>query len=335
MREYRLIREAIKSFELNLNGYTVLTEAATGNYVWTPIIAALAGAKVFAFSKDSRYGTFSKVKDKTEQHARELGVFEKIHVIDQLDKEVIHPADIITNTGFLRPLNKEKLQYCKETVVIPLMYEAWEFRESDIDLAYCKQKKIPVFGTNESDPRLLTISYLGAVAKKALFLKGIEVFKSKIAVLGYGHFAEAIFNSLKLEADLVEMWNKPGEVKHLDQLDAIVIADHQTDTLYLGKNGILSPEKIREENPDLIIIHVSGNVDEVGLEKYGLNVFPEKIAPPKWMSLTTDFAGPKPVIDLHTAGLKVGEGMSKTLKLALKEEAFLKVMLENYSVTTL
>ena len=53
----RLIKgiiKAIEKFELSLMDKVVLTEAATGNYVVTLVIAAVAGAKkVYAFTKDS------------------------------------------------------------------------------------------------------------------------------------------------------------------------------------------------------------------------------------------------------------------------------------------
>ena len=48
----KLIINSIKKFELNLKNLTVLTEAATGNFKVTAVIAALAGAKVIAFTKN-------------------------------------------------------------------------------------------------------------------------------------------------------------------------------------------------------------------------------------------------------------------------------------------
>jgi hypothetical protein len=51
----------VKALDLNLKGKTVLTEAASGPYVVTPVLAALAGAKVFAYSKTTRYGTIEEI----------------------------------------------------------------------------------------------------------------------------------------------------------------------------------------------------------------------------------------------------------------------------------
>jgi hypothetical protein len=311
MRQIRLIFEAIEKFRLNLQKVVVLTEAASGNYMWTPIIAALAGAKVFAFSKDSKYASFETVKQSTLQICQQLGISKNVTVLDKLDKEVLGEADIITNLGFLRPLDSAKLQHCKKTCVIPLMYETWEFRTSDIDLNYCVNRQIPVLGTNEEDPRLQTIAYLGTVVKKVLLLHNIEVFKSKVIVLGRGKFAQAIKQGLEREAEIIDVWSDAVNVDPalLSKLDALIVADHETDVIYIGDHGLLSAEMIKELNPDILIVHVSGGICEDSLRKVELQLFPQEIMPRGYMSLRTDFAGPKPVIDLHTAGLKVGEIM--------------------------
>src|SRR5438067_6414080 len=94
------LRKRVQALDLNLKGKVVLTEAATGAYVVTPILAALAGAKVYAFSKSTRYGTVEEVIDKTKK------VFEEYHedflditFIDNITPEIIAEADIITNSG--------------------------------------------------------------------------------------------------------------------------------------------------------------------------------------------------------------------------------------------
>ena len=62
-RSKRLVKEYVEQLKLNLSGLVVLTEAANGNYIYTPLIAAVANArKVIAVARDSRYG---KAKDIT------------------------------------------------------------------------------------------------------------------------------------------------------------------------------------------------------------------------------------------------------------------------------
>jgi hypothetical protein len=55
----------VRALELDLRGKTVLTEAASGAYIVTPILAAIAGAKVFAFSKTTRYGKVEEIFSNT------------------------------------------------------------------------------------------------------------------------------------------------------------------------------------------------------------------------------------------------------------------------------
>ena len=57
------ILKSIKKFKLSLKNKNILTEAANGNYVVTPIIAALAGAKVTALAKNTRYGKTTDAKN--------------------------------------------------------------------------------------------------------------------------------------------------------------------------------------------------------------------------------------------------------------------------------
>ena len=64
-KEKKALKKTIEKWNLNLSNLTVLTEAALGNYIYTPIIAAMAGGKVYALTKDSIYGTAKKVKKET------------------------------------------------------------------------------------------------------------------------------------------------------------------------------------------------------------------------------------------------------------------------------
>ncbi len=331
MRESRLINNAISNFNLDLRGLTVLTEAASGHYVWTPIIAALSGAEVIAYSRDSRFATFDEVKRLTLEYAELLDVLTRITVTDILDSSHISKADIITNLGFLRPLNKDKLRNCKETAVITLMWETWEFRERDLDLRYCIESHIPVLGTNESHPLLRTIDYLGCVAKKMLFECNVEVFQTKIGIIGSGRFAKTILRSLNLdEADCFSITSfSESEIREIPYCDALIVADHESDIVYIGKNGLLTAEKLKEINRDVKLFHICGGIEIEELKKNGIVTFPLDIAPSRSMSVRTDYVGPKPLVDLHTAGLKVGEELSRARLSGLDYDASISKTLNN------
>ena len=86
-----LMRSAIERCNLDLSGLTVLTEAATGAYVVTPVIAAMAGARrVLAVTQSTRYGTVDEVRSATLELARHAGVADRIGIEIVTGKEPGH-----------------------------------------------------------------------------------------------------------------------------------------------------------------------------------------------------------------------------------------------------
>jgi len=82
-RMARLIQEAVDRTELDLNDLTVLTEAATGAYAVTPVIAACAGAaRVLAFTRPTRYGKVEEVCRETNVLSGILGVSDRISIVE-------------------------------------------------------------------------------------------------------------------------------------------------------------------------------------------------------------------------------------------------------------
>jgi hypothetical protein len=318
-RAIRLIEDAISKFELNLQNLVVLTEAASRNYIFTPLIAALAGArKVHAVTKNSRYATAKQVIKSTCLVADYWGVADRLEIHTTLTPSIIGEADVVTNLGFVRPINKEFISHMKKTAVIPLMFETWEFREEDLDLQECRRKGICVLGTNEVDERLKTFGYIGHLIIKRLFEIEIEVFRSRIAVIGSGKFSLNITNTLgAIGAHVVNIF---GEKAHssrrasplhgiLKGCDAIIVAHHLSPALVVGSNGQVSPSELKELCPDVVVIQLSGRIDRNGLDRYEIRYLPYDEPDEGHMSWSLSELGPRPVIDLHTAGLKVGELM--------------------------
>jgi len=309
MREYRLIQEAIAKFRLDLHGLSVITEAASGPFVWTPLIAACAGAHVCAVGHSSHYGSFANIQNMTHAYARRLNVHRQITIVSRISPSHIAHANIITNTGFVRPLNADKLRYCSQAAAISLMWEPWECRSSDIDMRYCLLRGIPVLGTNEAHPALQTFSYIGPLVKKLLFETSIEIAGCGLIVVGNGPFARGAAKSLSADSA------RCCRVSSLDQCllsvlkrtDAIIICDHETSLVHLSAKNSVSSQKLAAINPHCKIIHICGGLDVAGVRKQNLPLYPAVPAKTGFMSATTGYLGPRPVIDLHTAGLKVGE----------------------------
>ena len=338
LRCNRIIQQSLKKFDLDLSGLMVLTEAATGYYVLTPIVAALAGAEeVFALTRDSRYGSVKTVSETTLSLAKGWSVDQKIDILPSRTDERIGEADIVTNLGFVRPINRELISRMKETAVIPLMFETWEFREGDIDLAECKRRGIPVLGTNEHAPELDTFSYIGPLAIKLAFELNIEVFHSNVMVVGGGIFGENTINAFKqLGANVTNVQVTEGDRLNddcvLDEImksDLLVFVEYVSRKLLLGSHGQLSLEKLLQLNPSIAIVHIVGVVDGNEIERSQILHRPERIGGPGHMSVATDYLGPKPLIDLHTAGLKVGEAMARARLKGLTCEQAIRVALQS------
>ena len=304
-----LIRQAIKNFDLCLKGKTVLTEAATGNYMVTPVIAALSGAEVFAFTRFSRYGTIEEVRQQTNELQKAINPVMPIRVISSLDDAPLDRLDILTNTGFLRPIDSVLINRLPMSCVIPLMWEVWEARPNELDLEACLKRGIKVYGTNEDDSRLRTKEYLGFIILERLLAFKRTPFSTRVLLLGCEEFGLPVQELLSKNGYRCQFNNLQ---KAMDDYDALVLLEHKSPIELVGSSNALIPASTLRS--DQLVIHICGQADFSELPCTG---FPDQPAPFGHMSLTTDYADPKAVIDLHTAGLKVAEGMLKANQLGL------------------
>ena len=325
-RTQRIINNSIKKFDLNLDDLTVFTEAATGNYSYTPIIAAISGAKmVYALAKDSNYGTKESICARINNISEFFKVNHKIKVIFEKKPKYIFDSDIITNSGFVRPIDKTMIDAMKKTAVIPLMYEMFEFRPTDIDLDYCKIKNIRVLGTNESSKELNLFYSVGFLVTKLLFECGLEVYKNKFLIIGSGIIGNSIqtfFTRNCVESYRITFDNKEcGKyvtyfndfditTLKIDEYDAIIICEHVYQNKIIGKDGFIN-DTIINYISDIQIIHICGNVDQNYLLHHKCNFYPKDIASFGYMTRHADYLGKIFTIELNTAGLKVGEIMAR------------------------
>ncbi len=318
MNPYRvraLIGEAIKVNTLDMTDLVVLTEAASMNYVVTPIIDAVAGAKVYAITRDSSYGKAKEIEEFTYNFAEFCGVRDKIEVIFEKKREIVAQADIITNLGFVRPIDKKFVEMMNDNAVIPLMYEEWEHREGDIDIEACKSKGIPVMATNEDAPGLEIFDFVGLLCLKMLFEIEIEIYKSKIVIVSrdkFGRVIEKYLKAIGADAYLVENLHSKDNKARLKDCDALVVADFKSKESIIGNAGQISAKDLVELSRRVSVIQYTGLVDIDELERWKIPYFPQRRVGKFRMGKTLAYLGPKPVIDLHCAGLKVGEIMVKS-----------------------
>jgi hypothetical protein len=299
-----LMHGAIRRCRLDLSGAVVLTEAATGAYVVTPLIAAIAGAEqVYAVTRATRYGTVEQVATWTSGLAALLGVQDRIQVITDKSRDMVAQADIITNSGHVRPIDAPMIGFMKPTAVIPLMYEAWEFRPSDIDLAACRRRGIPVAGTNERHPTVDVFSFLGVMALKLLLDASVAVYSTRILLLcdnAFGPFLERTLSGAGAEVDMV-----PGLPTSCSRgYDVLLVALEPTPKPVLTAGDA---ERIADTWPGAVVVQFWGDIDRAALAAHNVPVWPVEPPSPGHMGILPSAVGPEPVVRLQTGGLKVGE----------------------------
>lgn len=312
-RNFQMIQGAISLLEMDMSGLTVLTEVGSGSFLYTPIIAATAGAKrVIAWTKDTPYGKADDIVKECKVFCKRHGIPGKIEyrVNDQPIADITD-ADVITNSGHLRPLNRAKLKYVNPRTVIPLMYEKWEIRDEDIDLAYCKENGISVAGTWENYPTLKIFDFCEALIVKIALEAGYEINSNNIIVYSNDHFGELAQEAFrKLRAKSVLLTTNIEEVyDNIKDTDFIFFCDYKNPKVLIGTGGLLDIDRLKTMNPALGIVHLAGDIDNKTVSDNGLTIYPDKRGHAVRMTYTLGHLGPLPTILLQAAGLKVGELM--------------------------
>lgn len=308
----RLMKESVERCRLDLSGRTVLTEAASGAYVVTPVLAAMANSKkVYALTKPSPYGSVEEIEAETFALADLAGVGDRIEIITGKDRNIVGRADIITNSGHVRPIDAKMIGWMKPDAVIPLMYESWEFRPADLDLRSCLRRRIPVAGTNEKHPSLDVFSFLGLLAVKLLFDAGISVYGRRILLLCDNPFALFIKKGLKNSGARVDHLPKMPRTAILHRYDAILTA------LTPGNKPVIKEQALNALNthcPGAIVVQFWGDIDREALMARGIRFWPLKAPKPGHMGVFMSDIGPEPVVRLQAGGLKVGQIMAEARK---------------------
>jgi hypothetical protein len=315
-RLLRLVRETVAACELDLSGYTVMTEAASGAYAVTPVAAALAGAKnVIAVTRTTRYGHAADIERNTLMLAAMAGIEPGvISVVETKDREALASADIVTNSGHVRPLDAEAIGCLKPTAVVPLMFESWEIQAGrfDVDLAALQARGIATAGTNERHPNVDVFSYLGLMAVKSLLEAGIAPYRARIAVLCDNPFAEYLRRGLEGVGAIVSLAADFETLRGGPRPDVLLVSQRpcwkpvltSEDALWLARNA-----------PDTLIAQFWGDLDRPMLDTLGLRYWPQIAPSPGHMAVLPSAIGPEAIIRLQVGGLKVAQVLLKPVEL--------------------
>ena len=334
-RTVRLMRAAVAEFELDLGGLTVYTEAATGGYAVTAVLAALAGAqKVYALARDNRYARSAQALAETKALARAAGADTAIEYVFEKRQSHLVEADIITNTGNVRPLDAQTVSWLRPDAVIPLMYESWELRHTDLDVDACRKRGVAVAGTNERHPKVGLFDYLGLMALKLMLDSRFEVAGSRIALICDNAFAPYLARTLidcgaevrafgaveqltAMSGRLAALRTYAGlEAADLTGCDAILVAaSPQGEPVVIGTepSALISGQLLAKSAPGVEVFEFcwGGAVERAAIAGLDIRVWPEAAPPKGHMSVIPSALGAAPLVRLQAGGLKVGELSSR------------------------
>jgi hypothetical protein len=301
----RLVRRSIDATALDLAGATVLTEAATGAYAVTPTIAALGGADtVVAVTKESRYGTVAEVAEQTHAIADLAGVSERITIESKITPEIVAAADVVTNSGHLRPIDAQIANWMRPGAVVPLMFEAWEIDlgRDDVDLEALRDRGVRFAGTNERHPEIDVFSYLAPMAVALLTVGAISARGSRLLVLCDNPFMPYLQEGLSASGAHVVAAASLSEHDLDDDLDAIVVALSPTGAPVLNDDEVAL---IAERSPAAVLLQFWGDLPRASCASLGVPCVPVEPPRPGHMGILPSAIGPEPVVRLQTGGLKV------------------------------
>lgn len=318
-RNIHFLKEQIHLLDLDLSGLNVVTELASKAYMYTAVMAAMAGANVTAVGKTTHYGTFQELKNELETLLTQVACNPDISVFENdLPEEIWSGADIVTNSGMLRPITADVINLMKPTAVIPLMWESWEFRNEDLDIRACRKKGVAVAGTNENNRFFNLFKYNGILALKILFELKVDILSTPIAVIGNYKITKPMTELLgKINNNIIWCHDESGSdairsILDANDLGCLIIADMGKNNELIGKNGSISFSELSDRFPGLRIAHIAGYIDVKELEGSGLEYFPLTIAAPGYMSYSIAEVSDYPVFYLSLFGLKVGELIAKS-----------------------
>lgn len=325
-REINLLKQYKSHFDIDLSGLTIITECANGPYRFNALLPLLCGAKkVIAIGRDSRFGTYEDCKKELINIAKLSDIdISSLKVTNKLDPTYLRDADIITNSGWVRPINKAMIDLMKPTAVIPLMWETWEYRDGEIDLDAARQNGVLVMGTDETCPLNDMRPYSGMMAIYIMFKLGLEGYGSKVALFGGAILGESIASFFD-QVGIDYMWfiDQPENEKQIsygqlgkyvdkfENIDMVLIADHEAKERIFTSNQGLTFSGLSKINDQIVVGIISGDISYSELALSGLSYYPGKIEPPGYMSFQCFHLGAKPVIQLFAAGLKVGEVLAR------------------------
>ncbi len=300
----RLMADALARLKLDLRGLAVLTEAASDAYACTAVLAAMAGARwVYAYARDTRYGSCGDLARQTVALARAAGVVDRVEIVTSSPHGVAFEAQIVTNSGALRPIEAEVIGRLPPDAVIALMHEAWQFRPGDLDLAACLARQLPVVAVNQRHADVDLFAYVGDLAARQLHDAGFAIRGCRIGVICDNAFCLDICRTLERLDGSVWHADSP-EALPAERFDAILVAMNPHDRPAIDSEGI---RRLVDRQGPVPIVQFWGDVDRPMLARLGARIWPPEAPAPRHMGILFPALGPEALIRRQAGGLRAAE----------------------------
>jgi hypothetical protein len=264
----------------------------------------------------------------TQKLLKECGADLDITFVEKITPEIVSQADIITNSGHLRPLNEEMLRHAKGSLVIPLMYEAWEWRDADMDIDYIRKRGFRIGATNERHPDVDVFNYLGDMAIKQIFDAGLCPYKNRFVLLCNNDFGPYMAKVIARNCERLAVIDKDENKNkyNLDNIDwiggfpeinipeeyrnaeAVIFTAYPFDQVWIGDKSPISMQQLKQQIDNPLVLRYAGDVDPAALKAEGIRYFPEHVHSGH-MGILPSAIGNDPIIRLQAGGLKVGESL--------------------------
>lgn len=300
-----LAHQAVDRCGLDLTGRHVVTEAATGAYASTAVLAALAGARVTALARGTRHGSVAQVRAWTERVTAAAGVTDAVDVVDVLSPQVLGTADVVTNSGHLRPIDEAFAARLRPGAVVPLMMEAWEIGAGrvDVDLAALRRRGVAFAGTDERHPAVGVFDYLGVMALKLLLDAGVPVHGCDVLLLCDNPFAPHLVATLRACGARVTVTESAQSAPE-GPVDAVLVSLTPGDRPRVDRSALA---RLAEVAPHALVAQFFGEVDREAAADLRIRCWPEPAPRPGHMGVLPSDVGPEPVVRLQAGGLRVAQ----------------------------
>ena len=149
----------------------------------------------FTLAGDNKWATAVQSWRAVEAAARAWNVEKTITLLTQKREAELSRADIITNSGNVRPLDVPIIHCLKPGAVICLMWETFEWRPEEVDLQACRASDILVMDTDEA--KLNFFPFAAESTIKMMHECGLAAHHSVVLGLGSGPIMRATLRGLK------------------------------------------------------------------------------------------------------------------------------------------